>query len=84
MLVQLKIVLLKRGISQTKIASAIGRSAAHVSRVIRGRAKASARDRRLIAEEVGISAAKLFPRLARRRRQNIAARRKVQKKARKS
>ncbi len=67
MLVRLKIAILRRGISQTKLAQAIGRTPAHVSRLIRGRVRI-ARDRRQIAHFLGMPEADLFPFIAHRRR----------------
>jgi len=67
MLVELKIALLQHGISQIEIAHAIGRTPAHISRLMHGHAKAHARDRRRIAEFLGISEVKLFP-VGRKRR----------------
>jgi transcriptional regulator with XRE-family HTH domain len=61
MLLPLKIEILRRGISQAKLAQAIGRTPAHVSRLIRGRVRVRARDRRLIASFLGVSQARLFP-----------------------
>jgi transcriptional regulator with XRE-family HTH domain len=61
MLVRLKIVILRRGISQAKLAQSIGRTPAHVSRLIRGRVRLRARDRRRIAHFLGIAETKLFP-----------------------
>ena len=61
MLLDLKIEILRRGISQAKLAQAIGRNPAHVSRMIRGRIRLRARDRRRIASFLAVSEAKLFP-----------------------
>jgi transcriptional regulator with XRE-family HTH domain len=61
MLVRLKIVILRRGISQAKLAQAIGRTPAHVSRLIRGRVRVRARDRRRISGFLGVSETQLFP-----------------------
>jgi transcriptional regulator with XRE-family HTH domain len=62
MLAQLKIALLQRGVNQGELARAIGRTPAHVSRLIRGRVRLRARDRRRIASFLGIAESKLFPR----------------------
>lgn len=61
MLVRLKIALLRRGISQVQLAKAIGRTPAHISRLIRGHVRARARDRRRIASFFGVVESKLFP-----------------------
>ena len=61
MLVRLKVALLKRGLKQGELARAIGRTPAHVSRLIHGHARLRSRDRRRIASFLGISAALLFP-----------------------
>ena len=61
MLVQLKIALLQRELKQGELARAIGRTPAHVSRLIRGRVRLRARDRRRIASFLGVSETQLFP-----------------------
>jgi len=61
MLVQLKIALMRRRVSQTALAQAINRTPAHVSRLIRGHIRARARDRRKIASFLGVSEKRLFP-----------------------
>jgi transcriptional regulator with XRE-family HTH domain len=61
MLLPLKIAILRRGISQAKLAQAIGRTPAHVSRLIRGHVKARARDRRRITHFLGVAESELFP-----------------------
>ena len=61
MLVRLKVALLKRGLKQGELARAIGRTPAHVSRLIRGHVRIRARDRRRIASFLGVSEARLFP-----------------------
>jgi transcriptional regulator with XRE-family HTH domain len=61
MLVQLKIALLRRGLKQSELARAIGRTPAHVSRLIRGHVLPRARDRRRVAIFLGIAEAELFP-----------------------
>jgi transcriptional regulator with XRE-family HTH domain len=71
MLVRVKIVILRRGISQAKLAQAIGRTPAHVSRLIRGHVRPRARDRRRIASFLGVSEAQLFPRRKRRSRTRV-------------
>jgi transcriptional regulator with XRE-family HTH domain len=70
MLVRLKIVILRRGISQAKLAQAIGRTPAHVSRLIRGRVRPRTRDRRRIARFLGIAEAKIFPLSSNRKRES--------------
>jgi len=71
MLVRLKIALLRRGTSQVELARAIGRTPAHVSRLIRGHVRVRARDRRRIASFLGITEAQLFPRRKRRSRNRV-------------
>lgn len=61
MLIHLKIALLQRELKQGDLARAIGRTPAHVSRLIRGRVRLRARDRRRIAGFLGIAESKLFP-----------------------
>ena len=61
MLVQLKVALLQREIKQGELARAINRTPAHVSRLIRGRVRLRARDRRRIASFLGVAEVKLFP-----------------------
>lgn len=68
MLVRLKIALLRRGISQIQLARAIGRTPAHVSRLIRGHVRPRARDRRRIASFLSVSETQLFPCRKRRSR----------------
>jgi transcriptional regulator with XRE-family HTH domain len=60
MLVRLKLVLLERGLTQTRLARAIGISQASLSRLIRGRVRCRARLRRLISEELGLRQAQIF------------------------
>jgi len=57
---KLKIELLNRGITQAKLAHSIGRSPAHVCRIIRGLARPRARDRKRIAAFLGIFEGELF------------------------
>ena len=57
---KLKIELLNRGITQAKLACGIGRSPAHVCRIIRGFARLRARDRKRIAEFLGRPETELF------------------------
>jgi transcriptional regulator with XRE-family HTH domain len=75
MLFPLKIEILRRGISQAKLAQAIGRTPAHVSRLIRGRVRVRARDRRRIANFLGVSEVRLFP--SRKRSNSATARPKA-------
>ncbi len=74
MLVQLKIVLLRRKISQIELARGIDRTASHVSRLMRGHVKARARDRRRIANFLGVSEKQLFPGRKRRSRNGVRPR----------
>jgi transcriptional regulator with XRE-family HTH domain len=77
MLVRLKVVLLKHGLKQGELARAIGRTPAHVSRLIRGHAKPRTRDRRRIACFLGITEAELFPFITSRKRAGRRDRRKA-------
>ncbi len=70
MLVQLKIALLQRELKQGELARAIGRTPAHVSRLIRGRVRLRARDRRRIAQFLSIAEERLFPGRKRSDRRN--------------
>lgn len=74
MLVRLKVELLKRGISQKALADALDVHPSHVSRVIRGHARPRARDRRRIAEFLGVSQRKLFPRVRPKRTESAEGR----------
>ena len=67
MLVDLKIAILQRGISQAALAQAIGRTPAHVSRLIHGRVRIRAHDRRQIAAFLGVAEAKVFLRHSKQR-----------------
>jgi transcriptional regulator with XRE-family HTH domain len=71
MLVRLKVVLLKRGLKQGELARAIGRTPAHVSRLIHGHARLRSRDRRRIASFLGVSAVLLFPSRQRSNRSTV-------------
>jgi len=57
---KLKLELFNRGITQAGLARGIGRSAAHVCRIVRGLARPTTRDRKLIAEFLGVEPADLF------------------------
>ncbi len=70
MLVRLKIALLRRGISQVELARAIGRTPAHVSRLIRGHVRLRARDRRRIALFLGVAERAIFPCKARQKKRS--------------
>jgi len=67
MLIQLKLALLERGITQAELARGIRKTPARISRIIRERIKARARDRRLISRFLGVPQSKLFPRIRRAR-----------------
>ena len=62
-LVRLKVELVKRGLTQAALALAIDRSPSYVCRVILGRVRAHARDRRRIAKTLGVAEPELFPRI---------------------
>lgn len=72
MLARLKLTLLERGLTQCELARLAGMKPAKVSRIIRGRIKAKARDRRVIARALGMPRAKLFPGMRRRARRRTA------------
>jgi transcriptional regulator with XRE-family HTH domain len=57
---KLKIELFNRGISQAELARGIGRSAAHVCRIIRGLTRPDMHDKELIAEFLGVELATVF------------------------
>jgi transcriptional regulator with XRE-family HTH domain len=66
-LLDLKIELVKRGLSQAALARAVGRSPSQISRVIRGISRPRVRDKKRIAEFLGVEQARLF-RVHRRRK----------------
>lgn len=68
MLEQLKLHLLRRGITQRYIANAIGISEAHLSRIVHGEVRCRARLRRRIAEVLQVRANEVFPPKRGRRR----------------
>jgi transcriptional regulator with XRE-family HTH domain len=70
-LLRLKFALFQKQISQAQLAREIGRTPAHVSRIVRGRVKPRARDRRRISSFLGISEAQLFPSLKRTTRSTL-------------
>jgi transcriptional regulator with XRE-family HTH domain len=57
---KLKIALVEQGLTQADLARGIGRSPAHVCRIIRGLARPRARDRKRIATFLGIQEGELF------------------------
>jgi len=59
-LLNLKIELVKRGLSQAALARAIGRSPSQLSRVIRGISRPRLRDKKRISEFLGIKQSQLF------------------------
>jgi len=59
-LLDLKIELAKRGLSQAALARAIGRSPSHLSRIIRGISRACLSDKRRISEYLGVKQSQLF------------------------
>lgn len=59
-LLDLKIELVKRGLSQAALARAIGRSPSQVSRMMRGISRPRLRDKRQIAEFLGLKLSQLF------------------------
>jgi transcriptional regulator with XRE-family HTH domain len=73
MLLHLKIAILQRGISQAKLAQAIGRTPAHVSRLIHGHVRARARDRRRISAFLGTPEGDLFPCVVHKKRESTAS-----------
>lgn len=62
MLANLKIELMRRKITQTVLARAVGISNTHMSRIIRGDARCRARLRRAIAQRLGVRETQIFPR----------------------
>lgn len=60
-LLDLRILLLRRGLSQLSLARSVGISASRISRILCGRVSPRARDRRRIAGFLGISEQELFP-----------------------
>jgi transcriptional regulator with XRE-family HTH domain len=60
-LLRLKVLLVERELTQADRARGIGRSPAHVCRIIRGLTRARARDRKRIAAFLGIQEGELFP-----------------------
>ncbi len=66
-LTELKIALFRRGLSQAALARALGVHPSRVSRLIQGRVPARARERRLIAEALGVPQGQLFPGCGRRK-----------------
>ena len=68
-LMRLRVELVKRDMSQAALARAVGRSPSHICRIILGRIRARAKDRRRIAEALAVTEAALFPRRKWRRRQ---------------
>jgi transcriptional regulator with XRE-family HTH domain len=64
---KLKVQLIERGITQVDLARGIGRSPAHVCRIVRGITRPRARDRKLIAAFLGVEQEQLF-RVHRRRK----------------
>jgi transcriptional regulator with XRE-family HTH domain len=76
-LLRLKVELVKRNLTQAALARAIDRSPSYVCRVILGRVRARARDRKRIAKTLGIAEPELFPRnelFPRKRRKKGAGR----------
>jgi len=71
-LLKLRIELLKRDLTQADLARGIGRSPAHVSRILSGRIRARARDRRRIVQFLGLPKSKLFPNLKRTKRGGLS------------
>jgi transcriptional regulator with XRE-family HTH domain len=71
MLVELKMLLLRRGIAQIELARQTGMNTARISRIIRGRIRPRARDRRRIARALGAAESKLFPRKPKARRHAV-------------
>jgi transcriptional regulator with XRE-family HTH domain len=61
MLTQLKLEILRRDLSQVEVARGSGIAPSRLSRLIRGRLKARAHDRRLIAAFLGVPQRRLFP-----------------------
>jgi transcriptional regulator with XRE-family HTH domain len=76
-LVTLKIALVKQNLTQADLARAIDRSPSYVCRVMLGRVRAHARDRKRIAQALGVAELDLFPRneLFPRKRRKKGARR---------
>ncbi len=67
-LLDLRILLLRRGLSQLSLARSVGISASRISRILCGRVSPRARDRRRIAGFLGISERSCFPALKEMRR----------------
>lgn len=60
MLVKLKIVLFRERIPQKELSHSIGVSESRLSRIIQGRVRPRARERRLIAEKLGVPQVQIF------------------------
>jgi transcriptional regulator with XRE-family HTH domain len=73
MLLRLKVAFLKKQVSQKDLCRKIGISETRLSRIIRGHARAHARERRLIARELGVREAEIFPRRRAQKRSSHVA-----------
>ncbi|MGH6878110.1 MAG: helix-turn-helix transcriptional regulator [Rhizomicrobium sp.] len=52
----------RRGVTQADVAKVLGKDRSHVSRIVSGLRRARARERRLVAQFLGVSIAAIFPR----------------------
>ena len=75
MLLRLKVALLKRGISESQLARAIGAHPSTISRIIQGHTKPRPGDRRKIARVLGIPVRKLFPEIERQEKGCVSGKR---------
>lgn len=60
MLLKLKILLMQRKLPQKELSRGIGMSESRLSRIIQGRVRPRARERRLIAEKLGVPQVQIF------------------------